>query len=124
MSKTFVMLGSAFMFLAVGAGAFGSHGLSAYFSRFPELEGTYQTAVRYHMVHALGLFIVAWAEGHFSASMTTWAGYLLLLGIILFSGSLYLLVFTRASWFGAITPLGGLAFLAGWVALFLAAWRT
>lgn len=124
MSKSFVMLGSALMFLAVAAGAFGSHGLAAYFSRFPELEDTYQTAVRYHMVHALGLLIVAWADGHFSASATAWAGYLLLLGIILFSGSLYLLVFTRASWLGAITPLGGLAFLAGWVALFLAAWRT
>lgn len=123
MSKTFVMLGSLLMLLGVAAGAFGSHGLSGYFSRYPDLEDTYQTAVRYHVIHALGLLLIAWADGRYAANLTSWAGYLLLLGIVLFSGSLYLLVFSRASWLGAITPLGGFSFIAGWLLLFLAAWR-
>ena len=124
MSRLFVILGSAFMMLGVGAGAFGAHGLSSYFERFPDMTGTYDTAVRYHVYHALGLFAAAWLADKYPIALTTWAGYLFLAGIILFSGSLYLLVFTRQSWLGAITPFGGLAFIAGWGCLFLAAWRS
>lgn len=124
MSKLFVILGAAFMMLGVGAGAFGAHGLSSYFERFPNLAATYDTAVRYHVYHALGLFAAAWLADKYPMTLTTWAGYLFLAGIILFSGSLYLLVFTRQSWLGAITPIGGVAFLAGWGCLFLAAWRS
>lgn len=123
MEKTFVMLGSVLMFVAVAAGAFGAHGLAGYFARYPNLEGTYDTAVRYHMIHAVGLFLAAWVALRWPGPLPTWAGYLFVLGIVLFSGSLYLLVFTRMSWLGAITPLGGVAFLAGWACLFLAAWR-
>lgn len=124
MSKLFVILGAAFMMLGVGAGAFGAHGLSSYFERFPNLAAIYDTAVRYHVYHALGLFAAAWLADKYPMTLTTWAGYLFLAGIILFSGSLYLLVFTRQSWLGAITPIGGVAFLAGWGCLFLAAWRS
>lgn len=124
MDKIFTILGAIFMFLGVGAGAFGAHGLSSYFLRFPDLEGTYDTAVRYHMIHGLALFISAWAATHWPGAVTNWAGYLFVAGIIIFSGSLYLLVFTRVGWLGAITPIGGVAFLAGWALLGLAAWRS
>ena len=63
MSKLFVLLGAAFMVLGVGAGAFGAHGLSSYFERFPNLEATFETAVRYHIYHALALFAAAWLAG-------------------------------------------------------------
>ena len=112
------------MFLGVAAGAFGAHGLSSYFTRYPDLEGTFDTAVRYHMIHALALLAAAWAAGKWPGTLTTWTGFLFLAGILIFSGSLYLLVFTRMRWLGAITPLGGVAFLSGWAALFLAAWRS
>ncbi|MCA9918719.1 MAG: DUF423 domain-containing protein [Anaerolineales bacterium] len=124
MSKIFIVLGSVLMMLAVGAGAFGAHGLSSYFEKFPNLAATYDTAVRYHVYHALGLFIAAWLADKYPVSLTTWGGYLLLAGIIIFSGSLYLLVFTRQNWLGAITPIGGVAFIAGWGCLALAAWRS
>ncbi|MCA9899145.1 MAG: DUF423 domain-containing protein [Anaerolineales bacterium] len=123
MSKIFVVLGAVLMMVAVGAGAFGAHGLSSYFEKFPNLAATYDTAVRYHVYHALGLFVAAWLADKYPVSLTTWGGYLLLAGIVIFSGSLYLLVFTRQSWLGAITPLGGVAFIAGWGCLALAAWR-
>ncbi|MCP4360676.1 MAG: DUF423 domain-containing protein [Chloroflexi bacterium] len=123
MDRIFFMIGSALMFLGVAAGAFGAHGLAPTFSQYPELEGTYDTAVRYHMIHALALLISAWAIEKWGDSLPTWAGYMFVLGIILFSGSLYLLVATRLRWLGAVTPFGGLAFLAGWACLFIAAWR-
>jgi uncharacterized membrane protein YgdD (TMEM256/DUF423 family) len=123
MDKIFVIIGAALMFLGVGAGAFGAHGLSDYFARFPDLAETYDTAVRYHMIHGLALFLAAWIGDKWPGAFPTWAGYLFLAGVILFSGSLYLLVFTRVRWLGAITPLGGVAFLAGWALLLLAAWR-
>lgn len=124
MDKNFVMMGAVLMFLGVGAGAFGAHGLAAYFARFPDLAATYETAVRYHLIHALAILITAWIVTQYSSDFATWAGWLFLVGIILFSGSLYLLVFTQIRWLGAITPLGGVAFLAGWVLIFLAAWRS
>lgn len=111
------------MFIGVGAGAFGAHGLAPYFERYPDLEATYDTAVRYHLIHGLALLAAAWVCGHWPGAWSTWAGYLFLAGILLFSGSLYLLVFTRMRWLGAVTPLGGVAFLAGWLCLFVAAWR-
>ncbi len=122
MERNFVLLGSVLMFVGVGAGAFGAHGLSEYLTKH-NLGATFETAVRYHMIHALALFIAAWMAARWPGALTSWAGYLFLAGIILFSGSLYLLIFTRIKWLGAITPLGGAAFLAGWALLFLAAWR-
>ncbi|MFO7539134.1 MAG: DUF423 domain-containing protein [Chloroflexota bacterium] len=122
MERVFMLLGSALMFVGVALGAFGAHGLSAYLARH-DLANTFETAVRYHMIHALAIFVAAWAVGKWAGALPTWAGYLFVAGIILFSGSLYLLVATRARWLGAITPIGGVAFLAGWLCLFLAAWR-
>lgn len=124
MERIFVILGSLIMFLGVGAGAFGAHGLSSYFERHPDLSGTYDTAVQYLMIHGLALFAVAWVTSNWAGKLATWAGYLFLLGIVLFSGSLFLLVYTRTGWLGAITPLGGIAFLVGWLCIALAAWRS
>lgn len=123
MEKMFVMVGAGLMFLGVAAGAFGAHGLSAYFEKHPNLAGTFDTAVRYHMIHALALFAVAWVVSQSDGALGNWAGYLFIVGILVFSGSLYLLVFTRTGWLGAITPIGGVAFLAGWVCMLLAASR-
>lgn len=123
MERFFVIAGSIVMFIAVGAGAFGAHGLSSYFADYPDLEGTFDTAVRYQMIHGIALFLAAWIGARYGSNFANWAGYMFLLGIVLFSGSLYLLVLTRTSWLGAVTPLGGVAFLAGWALLALAAWR-
>lgn len=124
MERIFILLGAAFMFLGVGAGAFGAHGLSSYFAQHLSLQNTFETAVRYHLIHGLALFAAAWAVTRYPGSLPQWAGYLFTLGILLFSGSLYLLVLTNTRWLGAITPLGGVAFLAGWACLFAAAWRS
>lgn len=121
--RFFVIIGSFMMFIGVGAGAFGAHGLSAYFGEYPDLKDTYDTAVQYLTIHGLALFAVAWATGNWSGQLADWSGYLFIVGILLFSGSLFLLVFTRIGWLGAITPLGGISFLAGWICLALAAWR-
>ena len=123
MERVFTLLGAAFMFLGVGAGAFGAHGLSAYFTQHPNLADTYETAVRYNLIHGVDLFAAAWAVTRWPGALTHWAGHLFTLGIFLFSGSLYLLSLTGTRWLGAITPLGGVAFLAGWACLFAAAWR-
>lgn len=123
MEKTFVMMGAALMFLAVAAGAFGSHALSPYFDKNRDLATIYDTAVRYHMIHALALIGVAWAITRWPGPLLTWSGWLLFAGILIFSGSLYILSLTGVRWLGAITPIGGVAFLAGWLCLLLAAWR-
>ena|ERR1043166_5671852 len=109
--------GAILMALAVGLGAFGAHGLRA---RLDEYSlGVYEKAVFYHFIHALGVLIVSILPktGTFSEYATTWVCGLLLAGIVLFSGSLYLLAVTGNRGLGAITPLGGLCFIAGWVAL-------
>lgn len=110
------------MLLGVAAGAFGAHALRTYFDQYPDLNvaGWWDTAVQYHMIHALGLFAVAWATTQTDSSLATWSGWLLLVGILIFCGSLYLMVFTRQTWLGAITPIGGTAFIAGWATLALA----
>ncbi|MGB1251601.1 MAG: DUF423 domain-containing protein [Candidatus Promineifilaceae bacterium] len=123
MVRLFLLFGSGLAFLGVGAGAFGAHALSDYFKQYPNLAGTFDTAVRYHLLHAIALIGVAWLAAEYPGSLTTWAGYLLIAGIFIFSGSLYLLVMTRTSWLGAITPIGGVAFLAGWACVFLTALR-
>jgi uncharacterized membrane protein YgdD (TMEM256/DUF423 family) len=123
MERIFVILGATFMFMGVGAGAFGAHGLSDYFAAHPDLEATFETAVRYHLIHGLALLAVAWAAARWPGRLVNWSGYLLAAGIVIFSGSLYLLSLTGLGWLGAITPLGGFAFLSGWLFLLLAAWR-
>jgi uncharacterized membrane protein YgdD (TMEM256/DUF423 family) len=123
MERIFSLIGALVMLTGVGTGAFGAHGLASYFERYPDLAATYDTAVRYHLLHGLALFAVAWACTRWPGALTSWSGYLILAGILIFSGSLYLLVFTRQRWLGAITPIGGVAFMAGWLLLALAAWR-
>ena len=107
--------------IGVGLGAFGAHGLKARVS--PEMLAVFETGVRYHLLHALGLLAVGWAAGRWPGSWTQAAGVLMILGILLFSGSLYLMVLTGARWLGAITPLGGVAFIVSWLLLAVAAFR-
>ena len=113
------MLGAASAFIAVGAGAFGAHALRARLAS--DMLEVFETAARYQMYHALGLLAVAWAASRWPGSAAAAAGWLFVAGTLLFSGSLYLMALTGARWLGAVTPLGGAAFLAGWVALALAA---
>jgi uncharacterized membrane protein YgdD (TMEM256/DUF423 family) len=119
MESTFVVLASIAGFLGVAIGAFGAHSLRAHFAAHPEVEPSFKTGVQYHFYHALALLGVAWASGRWSSGLIPISGYLFILGILLFSGSLYALVLTTNRKLGAITPLGGLAFLAGWICLIL-----
>ena len=110
-----------FAFLAVAIGAFASHGLRARLSG--DALALVETGARYQMYHALALLGVAYATQRWTSSAGTVAGVLFVAGILLFSGSLYALALSGTRVFGAITPLGGLAFLSGWVALAIAAFR-
>ncbi len=121
MTSTFIVLAAINGFLGVALGAFAAHSLAAYFSDKPRLEANFKTGVQYHFYHALAIFGVALASKQFTSSLIPLSGWLFLLGIILFSGSLYVLSLTGKRWLGAITPLGGLAFLAGWVCLAIGA---
>ncbi len=119
MNQLFFVIGSLSGGIAVALGAFGAHALKARLT--PELLNTFETGVRYQMYHALALLVASLAMTRLSAaSLLTAAGWLFVLGTLLFSGSLYLLCFTNKRWLGAITPLGGLAFIAGWICLALA----
>ncbi len=108
--------------LGVALGAFGAHALQGHLAA--DRLGTYETAIRYQMYHALALLGVAVALSRFpQTGLLLTAGWLFIAGTILFCGSLYLLVVSRARAVGAITPLGGLAFIAGWICVALAAWQ-
>ncbi len=122
-SRNFVLLASLFGFLGVAFGAFGAHGLTAYFTAHPDLEDTFHTATQYQMYHTLALLGAAWLVERYPGKWARWAGYLFAAGIVLFSGSLYVLSLTDLRIMGAVAPLGGLAFLGGWLCLGLAAWR-
>jgi uncharacterized membrane protein YgdD (TMEM256/DUF423 family) len=111
--------GAALMFLAVLLGAFGAHGLRRRLS--PEMLSVFEVGVRYHVYHALALFGVALVGNRNPGMLTQAAGWAFVLGIAVFSGSLYLLSLTGTKWLGAVTPLGGIDFLTGWALLFLAA---
>lgn len=107
--------------IAVTLGAFGAHALK---SRVTEdLLSVFETGVRYQMYHALALLAVAWAATRWPGSLPNAAGWLFTLGIVLFSGSLYLMTFTGVRWLGAITPAGGLCLILGWITLAMAALR-
>jgi uncharacterized membrane protein YgdD (TMEM256/DUF423 family) len=121
MEKTWFIIGAALAFLGVAAGAFGAHGLREHLTA--DALNTYETASRYHLIHALALLAVAFAASRWGGGLTTAAGWLLVAGIVLFSGSLYLLAISGVRWLGAVAPFGGVAFLAGWACLVLAAWR-
>ena len=121
-ARLFVALGSINAALAVVFGAFGAHALRARIS--PEMLSVYHTASQYHFYHALGLLLVGVLASQFQNDRALQlSGFLMLAGIVLFSGSLYLLAVTGVTWLGAITPLGGVAFIAAWVVLAVAALR-
>lgn len=120
--KIFWILGALFALLSVGAGAFGAHGLRARLE--PDLLAIFETAARYQMYHALALLATAWAVERWPGTGAALAGWLFVAGILIFSGSLYLLVLTGTRWLGAITPIGGVAFLAGWAVLAWAGFRS
>ena len=121
MPRTFFALGGISAFVAVAAGAFGAHALKGRLA--PELLAVFETGARYQMYHGLGLFAVAWALGRAPVPAVRAAGWLFLAGTVLFSGSLYLLALSGVRWLGAVTPLGGLSFLAGWLALAVGVWQ-
>ncbi len=120
MDRLLFALGAASAFMSVGAGAFGAHALRARLS--PELLAAFETGARYQMYHALGLFAAAWAVTRWPGRWAVRAGWLFVAGTVLFSGSLYAVALSGVRWVGAVTPFGGLAFLAGWVCLVVAAW--
>ncbi len=114
-TRMFLVVGSTSAFLAVAAGAFGAHALR---DRLDDsLLAAFETGVRYQMYHALALLAVAWVMDRWGGGLVVWSGWLFVAGTVVFSGSLYLLALTGQRLFGAVTPLGGVALLAGWVAL-------
>jgi uncharacterized membrane protein YgdD (TMEM256/DUF423 family) len=121
MDRFFFITGSLLAFVAVALGAFAAHGLKTKLS--PDMFNVFEVGVRYHMYHALALLAVAWATSHWPDSRAHTAGWAFLFGIVVFSGSLYLLSITGMRWIGAITPIGGVAFLIGWILLAWAVWR-
>lgn len=123
MIRGFFELGAIFAGLGVAAGALGAHSLARSIS--PERLSTFETGVRYQMYHALGLLAVAWAISRWgeSAGLLAASGWLFVAGIVLFSGSLYALALGGPRWLGAIAPIGGVAFLLGWLALVVAPFR-
>jgi len=118
MERKVFAAGSVLIGLGVVFGAFGAHALKASLSS--KMLDTFETGVRYQIYHGLGLLALAWAISRWPERRLAPATWLLLAGTVVFSGSLYLLVMTGARWFGAITPIGGVALIAGWG---LAAWR-
>jgi uncharacterized membrane protein YgdD (TMEM256/DUF423 family) len=115
MERTFFTMGALAAGLAVAAGAFGAHALRDRLT--PDMLAIFETAARYQMYHALALLAVAWATVRWPDSSAVLAGWCFVAGIVVFSGSLYVLALTGTRWLGAITPLGGLCFLAGWALL-------
>src|SRR5262245_55442032 len=121
-AKLFLVLGSLFGAAGVALGAFGAHALKARIAS--EMLAVWQTAVQYHLWHALALVAISILAMHLPASVPLrWAGWLMAVGIVLFSGSLYVLALSGTRWLGAITPFGGAAFVAGWILLAWAAAR-
>jgi uncharacterized membrane protein YgdD (TMEM256/DUF423 family) len=121
MERTFFALGAISACIAVATGAFGAHGLRSRVT--PEMVAVFDTGARYQMYHALALIAPAWAAARWPGAAVTWAGWLFVAGTVIFSGSLYALVLTGVKGLGAVTPVGGLLFLAGWLALAWAALR-
>ena len=120
MDRAFLALGALLAFAGVGAGAFGAHAISSRVT--PDRLATFETGVRYQLWHAFGLFVVVFLRTIGPDTVaTTLAGWLFVAGILLFSGSLYALVLSDERRWGAVTPIGGLCFLAGWLSLLVAA---
>jgi len=121
MSKTILLSAAILLVLAVAIGAFGAHALKPRLTE--EMMQVYKTGVEYHFYHALGLLLIGIFSTAWPSGWLNWSALLIGLGIILFSGSLYVMAITGIKWVGAITPLGGLSFTSGWVLLFVAVWK-
>ena len=120
--RVFISWGSLLAFLAVSAGAFGAHGLKDHLSK--DLLEIYQTGVFYHMIHALGMIAIGFVlQFRPYARAIRRAGWFMLAGITIFSGSLYLLSLTDIRWLGAITPIGGICLLVAWALLGIGTWK-
>lgn len=119
--RQLLIAGSLNMFVAVAAGAFGAHGLRRVVT--PEMLSVWHTAVMYHLIHGLGLLLIAALMPRLGEAALSTAGTLMFVGIVLFSGSLYLLALTSFKLIGIITPIGGVAFLVSWAWIAMAAWR-
>jgi uncharacterized membrane protein YgdD (TMEM256/DUF423 family) len=118
-AKLFLILGGINAALVVMLGAFGAHGLKAKLTA--EMLAVYQTGVHYHLFHALGLLAVGLVASQIADSVwLKWSGWLMLVGIILFSGSLYVLSVSGLRWLGMVTPFGGVAFIAAWIVFVIA----
>lgn len=120
--RQLVIAASLVLLVGVGAGAFGAHGLRRIIS--PDLLSVWQTAVLYQLIHGLGMLAIAALGAKFGSSLLSNAGVVMFAGIVIFSGSLYVLALTGTKWLGAITPIGGLAFIVAWAMVALAAYRT
>ncbi|WP_217475983.1 DUF423 domain-containing protein [Stutzerimonas stutzeri] len=121
MIRLFLLLAAFFGLTGVALGAFAAHGLKSRLST--DYLAVFQTGVQYQLIHALALFGVALLALHAPGRLLSAAGGLFALGVLLFSGSLYLLALTGVTRLGIVTPIGGTAFLAGWLCLLLAAWN-
>jgi uncharacterized membrane protein YgdD (TMEM256/DUF423 family) len=122
-AKLFLILGGINAALVVMLGAFGAHGLKVKLTA--EMLAVYQTGVHYHLFHALGLLAVGLVASQIADSVwLKWSGWLMLAGIILFSGSLYVLSVTGMRWLGMVTPVGGVAFIAAWIVFVIAVARS
>jgi uncharacterized membrane protein YgdD (TMEM256/DUF423 family) len=122
MVRIFFVLGALSGFIGVAAGAFGAHGLKSRLNT--EMLSVFEVGVRYQMYHAFALIATAWVQSKWPSSLVITSGWFFVIGTILFSGSLYLLSLSGLRWIGAVTPLGGLALLAGWGCTAWAVWKT
>ncbi|MEP6936246.1 MAG: DUF423 domain-containing protein [Nitrospirota bacterium] len=120
-AQRFLLIGAILAGFGVAAGAFGAHALKEILD-VPMLQ-VFETATRYVMYHAFGLCIVSWAIDRYPEQRLEKSGWLFMLGVLLFSGSLYVVSLAGIRWMGAVTPIGGLAFMAGWILLGWGVWR-
>ncbi len=120
-NQTILISGAVFMTLGVLLGAFGAHALKNILT--PEMLAVYKTGVEYQFYHALGLLVIGLIGFHIQSKYLRWSGLFITIGIILFSGSLYVLTLSGIKAIGTITPVGGISFVAGWIFLAIAIWK-
>lgn len=123
MQKIFLMIGSALGAISVIIGAFGAHALKNSLEASGRLE-TFETAVKYQFYHVFALLVLGLLMAHFNHKLLHYAGYSFIVGILIFSGSLYILCLTNVAKWGAVTPIGGLFLIIGWVLLLVGIWKS